>query len=272
MTNALPYPALHASHSGIWICSVDGETRAIGKGEAIGRVAETPHILLNAPLLGQRLGYPDLSGLDLLELFAFIHPAQFIGLTPPDQEADIAALYRQAATLLLEGLKAPYWKEREGAWSSAQALYRLRWPWAQEVGKQLEKPAQAERWLFSKLDEWEEEAPRPAPRSITVDKQETLATLDALTGEGSEERQGQKNYAAAVTQIFNPRKIKGAPNMLLPGNPGHLSGRRDIPQESRRAQGTGKLSLPAQSRRRTAGRFCGKSGDPCPSGRALGGL
>jgi len=226
MVAALPYPALHASHSGIWICSVDGKTRAIGKGEAIGRVAETPHILLNAPLLGQRLGYPDLSGLDLLELFAFIHPAQFIvptpaglaktlGLTPPNQEADIAALYRQAATLLLEGLKAPYWKEREGAWSSAQALYRLRWPWAQEVGKQLEKPVQAERWLFSKLDEWEEEAPRPAPRSITVDKQETLATLDALTGEGSEERQGQKNYAAAVTQIFNPRKIKGAPNMLL---------------------------------------------------------
>ena len=28
--------------------------------------------------MGQRLGYPDLSGLDLLELFAFIHPAQFM--------------------------------------------------------------------------------------------------------------------------------------------------------------------------------------------------
>ncbi|VWX60942.1 ATP-dependent DNA helicase [Sphingorhabdus sp. 109] len=226
MVASLPYPALHASHSGIWICSSKGETRAIGKGEAIGRVAETPHILLNAPLLGQRLGYPDLSGLDLLELYAFIHPAQFVvptpsglaktlGLAPPDQEADIAAFYRQAASLLLDGLEAPFWKEREGAWSSAQALYRLRWPWAQEVGKRLTKPVGTERWLFSKLDEWEEEAPRPAPRSITVDKQETLATLDALTGEGSEEREGQKSYAAAVSEIFNPRKIRGAPNMLL---------------------------------------------------------
>ncbi|MEP6104698.1 MAG: ATP-dependent DNA helicase, partial [Parasphingorhabdus sp.] len=227
MTKALlPYPALHASHSGIWICSTDGETRAIGKGEAIGRVAETPHILLNAPLLGQRLGYPDLSGLDLLELFAFIHPAQFIvptpaglaktlGLTPPDQEADIAGLYRQAASQLLEGLEAPFWKEREGAWSSAQALYRLRWPWAQEVGRKLEKPTQAERWLFSKLEEWEEEPPRPAPISIKLNREETLSTLDTLTGKGSEERQGQKNYATAVSQIFNPRKIKGAPNMLL---------------------------------------------------------
>ncbi|MBQ0772218.1 MAG: ATP-dependent DNA helicase, partial [Sphingomonadales bacterium] len=121
-TSILPYPALHASHSGIWICSSDGETRAIGKGEAIGRVAETPHILLNAPLLGQRLGYPDLSGLDLLELFAFIHPAQFmvptpaglaktLGLTPPEQEADSASLYRHAASLLLAGLEAPFWQE-----------------------------------------------------------------------------------------------------------------------------------------------------------------
>jgi len=224
--NALPYPALHASHSGIWICSIEGETRAVGKGEAIGRVAETPHILLNAPLLGQRLGYPDLSGLDLLELFAFIHPAQFIvptpaglakalGLTPPEQEADIASLYRQAAGLLLDGLEAPYWKEREGAWSSAQALYRLRWPWAGEVGKRLQKPVEAERWLFSKLSEWEEEPARPAPRSIAMDEQATLARLEALTGQGAEDRKGQKSYAAAVTGIFNPRKIKGAPNMLL---------------------------------------------------------
>ena len=222
----LPYPALHASHSGIWICSSEGETRAIGKGEAIGRVAETPHILLNAPLLGQRLGYPDLSGLDLLELFAFIHPAQFIvptpaglaktlGLTPPDQEADIAGLYRQAASLLLEGLEAPFWQEREGAWSSAQALYRLRWPWAAEVGRRLEKPVAPERWLFSKLAEWEEEPPRPAPRSIAMDEQATLARLDTLTGEGAEDRKGQKSYAAAVTGIFNPRRIKGEPNMLL---------------------------------------------------------
>ena len=210
MVTPLPYPALHASHSGIWICSADGETRAIGKGEAIGRVAETPHILLNAPLLGQRLGYPDLSGLDLLELFAFIHPAQFVvptpaglakalGLAPPAQEADIAALCRQAASLLLEGLEAPFWKEREGAWSSAQALYRLRWPWAQEVGRKLEKPVEAERWLFSKLPEWEEEAPRPAPLTVTIDRNEALATLDSLTGEGSEEREGQKSYAAAVS-------------------------------------------------------------------------
>jgi len=222
----LPYPALHASHSGIWVCGADGVSRAIGKGEAIGAVAETPHILLNAPLMGQRLGYPDLSGLDLLELFAFIHPAQFAVPTPaglakvldmpePEQEAQIAILYREAATQMLDVLQSPDWAEREGAWSSAGALYRLRWPWAGEVSQRLEKPEQGERWLFSKRKEWEEEAPRTAPKTVLLEDSAAIAKLDQLTGAGSEKRDGQKSYAAAVAQIFNPRRIKGAPNMLL---------------------------------------------------------
>ena len=48
-----------------------------------------------------------------------------------------------------------------------------------------------------------------------LDSDDTLTMLRHLTGEGAEDRQGQKDYAGAATQIFNPRKIKGAPNMLL---------------------------------------------------------
>ena len=44
--------------------------------------ADTPLLILNAPLVATRLGYPDLSGLDLLELFAFVHPARFVVPTP----------------------------------------------------------------------------------------------------------------------------------------------------------------------------------------------
>src|SRR5881227_3853935 len=92
-------PALHATHAGIWLASADGEVREATRGEAIARAAETPHIILNAPLVGQRLGYPELSGLDLLELFAFIHPARFavptvagltqtLGIDAPNGEAE----------------------------------------------------------------------------------------------------------------------------------------------------------------------------------------
>src|SRR5918996_6465301 len=104
----LTIPALHATHAGIWLASGDGEVREASRGEAIARAAETPHIILNAPLVGQRLGYPELSGLDLLELFAFIHPARFavptaaglsraLGLEPPGAEAEAAATLQASA-------------------------------------------------------------------------------------------------------------------------------------------------------------------------------
>ena len=81
-------------------------------------------ILLNAALIGQRLGYADLSGLDLLELFAFLHPARFavptpkglaraVDLSPPDRDADVAAFLLEAAASLL-AVPDGDWPEREG--------------------------------------------------------------------------------------------------------------------------------------------------------------
>src|SRR6478609_9648824 len=113
-----PLPALTATHAGIWIADARGAVRGVGRGEAIARAAETPMIMLNAPLIGQRLGYPELSGLDLLELFAFIHPARFavptpkglaraVGLAPPGDEAEATAFLRRAAEALLERADDP---------------------------------------------------------------------------------------------------------------------------------------------------------------------
>ena len=116
MLNRFPFPALHATHGGIWIAHPDGHTEAVGRGQAIARAADTPMVVLNAPLVASRLGYPDLSGLDLLELFAFVHPARFavptphglaqaLDLAPPDSDAAAAAFLRIAAALLLARLE-----------------------------------------------------------------------------------------------------------------------------------------------------------------------
>src|SRR3982751_1228087 len=137
MAASLPYPSLYATHAGIWLGAPGGETRALGRGEAIARAAETPLVMLNAPLIGQRLGYPELSGLDLLELFAFVHPARFavptpkglaeaLGIEAPASDAEAASFLLRAAGALLATLERG-WPEREGAWASAQALGRLRW-------------------------------------------------------------------------------------------------------------------------------------------------
>ena len=116
----VPLPALHASHAGSWLCSVDGTVRAASKGEAVMAAADTPHLILNAPLVATRLGYPDLSGLDLLELFAFVHPARFCVPTPkglahaldlpePEDGAQVPRLLRQAAGVLLATCEREEW-------------------------------------------------------------------------------------------------------------------------------------------------------------------
>jgi len=190
----LPYPALHASHAGVWIADAEG-CRAVGRGEAIRHAADTPMIVLNAPLIGQRLGYGDLSGLDLLELHAFLRPAVFIAPTPrgfaralglaePATEADIAPFLREAAAAML-AIPQGDWPEREGAWTAAQSLTRLRWPWAPALADRIARPREQERWLFSRLPEWEETSPRPAPRIVTLDEGEVGARLFYLTGAGA---------------------------------------------------------------------------------------
>jgi ATP-dependent DNA helicase DinG len=239
---AVPLPALHASHAGTWLRAASGgeSTRAIGKGEAIMAAADTPLLLLNAPLLATRLGYPDLSGLDLLELFAFVHPARFVVPTPkglahaldlPEPAADdaVPALLQEAAGALLETCESAQWPEREGAWSALQSLARLRWPWAAVVGAARGGPAPggargappgrrpelAEKWLFSRLPEWEETPERPQPAQVAVAPDEIEARLEQLTGTQAERREGQRLYAREAGRVFAPRERRSAPHMLL---------------------------------------------------------
>ncbi|HYN46554.1 MAG TPA: ATP-dependent DNA helicase, partial [Allosphingosinicella sp.] len=225
MPASLPYPSLHATHGGIWIGHADGRVEAVGRGEAIARAAETPMIMLNAPLVGNRLGYPDLNGLDLLELFAFVYPARFavptpkgiayaLGVAAPEDDEAAALFLREAASALL-GTLGKEWPEREGAWASAQALYRLRWTWAGAVADRLKRPERDERWLFTRLPEWEESGGRPQPRPVRLDLAETAGRLAHLVGTDAEVRDGQRDYAAAAAAVFDPRREEDQPNILL---------------------------------------------------------
>ena len=198
----------------------------MGKGEAIMAAADTPLLMLNAPLVATRLGYPDLSGLDLLELYAFVHPARFLVPTPkglahaldlpePASEDAVPALLQGAANALLERCEAPDWPEREGAWSALQSLIRMRWPWAGPLTARIARPERAERWLFSRLPEWEEAAERPQPAQVLLHEDEVREQLAALTGEAAEQRPGQRAYAAEAAHAFAPRQREAAPHVLL---------------------------------------------------------
>jgi len=188
--------------------------------------ADTPLLILNAPLVASRLGYPDLSGLDLLELYAFVHPARFVvptpkgvahalGLAEPASDDAVPALLQEAAGVLMDHCEAADWAEREGAWSALQSLARLRWPWAPVVAPHIRKPERAEKWLFSKLPEWQEAPERPQPAQVSLAPEAVEARLGDLTGTGAERREGQRAYARDAGRIFAPRGQRGVPHMLL---------------------------------------------------------
>ncbi|MFZ4689175.1 MAG: ATP-dependent DNA helicase [Polymorphobacter sp.] len=218
-------PALTATHAGVWVADGDGQVSAISRGEAIRRAADTPHLLLNAPVIASRLGYPELAGLDLLELFAFIHPAQFavptprglataLGIDPPASDSDAGFLGR-AARALLDAADDPAWPQRHGAWGILQALARQRWPWATALRSRIRKPDSPERSVFTTLPKWEETAPRPAPRSVSLSDAAIDERLDAMLGPVAERREGQRAFAHAAGQAFQPRRISQSPNMVL---------------------------------------------------------
>jgi ATP-dependent DNA helicase DinG len=223
--DVLALPALHASHAGSWVRDAAGN-RAVGKGEAVTTAADTPLLLLNAPLVATRLGYPDLSGLDVLELFAFIHPARFVVPTPkglahaldlaePTDDAQVPQLLQQAAAALLATCADAAWPQREGAWSALQSLTRLRWPWSGPLTGRIPRPERAERWLFTKLPEWEETGEPPQPRQVRIDEVGTLTRLAELTGAHAEQRAGQREYAVRASGVFSPRQKSGQPHLLL---------------------------------------------------------
>jgi len=222
-----PLPsALHASHAGIWLAEEGRPLASLGRGEALARAADTPLLMVNAPLLGARLGHADLSGLDLLELFAFLFPAQFViptvaglaramGLPPPESDAQAAALIPDLARAMLAWTERTDWTEREGAWTGLGQLERLRWSWTPLLRGRIAQPARAERWLFSRLPQWEEQPARPQPRPVTLAESEVMARLAALTGAGAETREGQRVFAGETAAAFAPRLRGESPNIVL---------------------------------------------------------
>jgi ATP-dependent DNA helicase DinG len=226
MRARLPRPALVASHAGTWRTDRDGRVSAVGPGEAVAAAADTPHLMLNAALVGARLGVPRLSGLDLMELFAFVAPAQFItpsaqglatflGLAPPEGDAATGPFLQEAAEALLALAGAAGWAHGSGAFASAQALQRAGWVWAGDLLQRMVPPGQRAASLFDSLPRREEMAPRPAPRPEPLSPEAVAGTLARLRGPRRLARPAQDAYAWAAAHAFQPRETRDGPNLVI---------------------------------------------------------
>jgi len=215
-----------ASHAGFWQAYAHHPPRALSPSEAVAALGTTPHILLNAPLLAARAGLAEVSGLDLLELFAFVHPARFavpsvaglasaLGLPAPGAGGAEATFLLDAAARMLDTVAEPGWPERAGAPQALARLGRRGWPWAGCVGERLAPADAMVPDLFEALAPFEEQPPRGAARTVPFGPDEAEAMLERLAGDRREPRAAQRAYAQAILHAFQPTASDAGPNLVV---------------------------------------------------------
>ncbi len=220
------------------ICDDEG-ARKIGRGAAEGVFTGGPVLVAHASLTARRLGLspPPRSAdlLDVLELWAFVRPATFcapspsglalaLGMAEPKGAEAQAAALRDAAATLLSELADPAYPHREDAFTLAETLGRAGWAWAWRVSGALQAGPLRQRQhrgsgldAWSRLAEWEDEAPRGEAGSAPVDSESARIRLEKLLQASGldETRPTQSDYAAEAAYAFSPRNEEGRPRMLL---------------------------------------------------------
>ena len=232
-TLAHELPALVAGRSFASWRAPSGESEALGAEEAARRAQASPPILCHAPATSRRLGVDHVDGYDVLELFALARPAQFtlptirglartLSINAPDSAEEVEILIAVASALLHD--IATNTDEHGELVGIARALARAGWLWGPFVLDALGVDAMTDQGavaatsalaVWRKVPEWTESAPEPPPANDAVSADEARDRLDMLLGDGSESRQGQRDYAAAAAAAFAPPTAPDTPNIVL---------------------------------------------------------
>lgn len=202
------------------LVSADGEIETLKLSQARGIAEKAPILLCHAKLLASRLGALPAHALDILELFAFVHPARFVVPTPKglaqtldlpvpeDAESEALTLW-QARDVLLGELSDLDRDKAERAAAIAAQMAKGGWPWAGAVLQALGNPPHEQDNIkalasWSLLPEWEDIAPPEAGTGgITAnDVRQRLADILNTSGH-TEPRPEQSDYASALAAAFS---------------------------------------------------------------------
>ena len=179
-----------------------------------------------------RTGLDNLPARDLLEFYAFVHPATFClptvrGLAAALDVAcddELTALPAIAHALIdsledMAALASPKMKD------IALTMARGDWAWgdtviaALEIAPAAKKPrAGAGLDIWKSLAPWEEPPPATPPGSQPVEPREARLRLAQMVSAGpnmAEARPTQSDYASAASEAFAPRLVEDQPNVVL---------------------------------------------------------
>ncbi len=229
-------PALYVNAREAFILNTDGEVSRLSHAAAAKAIHGKGVMVCHAPYCCARLGVNALIAFDLLELFAFVHPATFavptpaglakaLGLPVPKDAEDYPFTLMEAAAALLSDIRQDKWKGRADPLKIAGVMGQQGhgWRWTPYVfaalgGTYDEKDvpiARADLNVWKALPEWAEEAPPPPPSHYPVSADEAQERLAQVLGTDAEQRQAQKDYAAEAAATFAPPLEDGNPHGVL---------------------------------------------------------
>ncbi|GHF15683.1 DNA helicase [Kordiimonas sediminis] len=224
-------PVAHVGIRTVTFLDPDGVIEELDLDDGLSRVSKTPHLVLNRVMAARRLGIGSLQAYDVLELFAFVRPARFCLPTASGlvaalsldlaarTEEDMCMALRACAVRLLADLASETYRYRAGSGRVATAMARAGWLWGAPVMSALSGLRDDSREdglaVWSALPDWEETVPPPPPGDDPVEPDDSKNRLAQLLGDNSEEREGQRRYAAAATHAFRPREFAEGPNLQL---------------------------------------------------------
>ncbi|MEN6542507.1 ATP-dependent DNA helicase [Parvibaculum sp.] len=224
--------------------SADGEVEELSAEMALERLSRETVLVVHPGFTARRIAIgldnrrnfsePGPKALDLLELFAFVHPAApclptpaglaiALGLDAGETPEAQALMLHEAAARLLATLQSRNYPDRPGAARVAWRMAEAGWAWAPGVMSALGdvvaregKPRAGRGFdVWNDLPEWEDRAPRGAPGQMPVSEEEARTRLAELVGANAEKRSGQSDFAAAAAHAFGPREAAGMPNVVI---------------------------------------------------------
>ncbi|MGA0599947.1 ATP-dependent DNA helicase [Caulobacter sp. KR2-114] len=182
---------------------------------------------LNAPPRSPRI-------FDVLELWAFVRPAQFcapsaagvalaLGRPEPRGAAEQAAAIRDCAQALLAEVVVWNANQRAEALAQAETMGRSGWAWAAPLIGALRAAPIDRAWrgggldVWSRITEWEDQAPPGEAGSKPIDPEAAAGRLGELLARAGldEARPTQRTFAAETAEAFQPRLREGEPRMVL---------------------------------------------------------
>ncbi len=232
-------PALCVNARECAILTDEGELLTLSHKEAQTIIYNKTILVCHAPYTKSRLGFEEFYTFDVLELFAFVHPAKFCVPTPigiaralnlpvSDNFEDSPIVLMEIARQLLTDLQKDEYGEKADPLkiSGIMGLKGKGWGWTNFIFAALGQEYNPKEEIISKsalnvwktLPEWAEDAPTPPPSHYGVSEKEAHARLEELLNTGdqhTEVREQQKSYTAEITKMLEPMSEDENPHIVL---------------------------------------------------------